>query len=488
MISVRRYGVLAVASFSVATAAGCKAPGSASETTAGSTTDAAEPMRTSTSSDVAEDSGTHGEETSDSSATATEGTSTDSGATESAPATVTDGAEGSTSLTGVDLPDMRSGCENVDILLVIDNTGSMAEEQEILVDTVSALMVALERPGVEANYRLAFTTTDHGNPYCSARGEPSFVFDVCRDHLEDFHFVTAEPSDRTGVCLDACPEELVGLETLPTTVAGSDEVAPRPWIERTDGVRNLPETVSASDAAACLAAQGLMGCGFEQPLETMRRSLLRAFTAEDAAFGFMRPDASLVVIFVTDEDDCSYNPNHGSIFLPDGERTFWNDPTAASPSSAVCWNAGVRCEGSECRAVDLDEQGNLVDATSAATDAVLHPLSRYVDALATIEAQKKAIDPALEVRVVAIAGVPAGYDGTLEYSHEGEDVTFVEQFGIDPGCTTERGQAVPPVRLREFVEAFAVDGEINLYSICGDDFRPAFEAVGDALCQQLPIP
>ena len=85
-----------------------------------------------------------------------------------------------------------------------------------------------------------------------------------------------------------------------------------------------------------------------------------------------------------------------------------------------------------------------------------------------------------------IGGVPEGFStgaATLTYQNA-TDPLVQEQFGVDFGCSSvvngEAQDAVPPVRLREFAEAFysPVEGYTsNLFSICADDYAPALEAV-----------
>jgi len=382
-------------------------------------------------------------------------------------------------------------------LLVIDNSGSMGEEQAVLTEAFSAMVRALEGPGVIANYRIGFTTTDNGNPWCTSSSTASvrggqMQISSCRSRLDGFLSENADGIiDRTTTCLDACPAGLEDIPVLPSVIEEGGEAVARPWLERIDGVRNLPADIAAPDAVACIAPQGISGCGFEQPLEAMYLALTRARTEGQASYGFLRPQASLVIVLLTDEVDCSYNLDHDVIFYPAGRggrpeslAAFWSDPAATLPTSAICWNAGVSCTGDSCRSANLNEDG-LEAATTE--DAVLHPVDRYVDFVRAIAAEKQAVDPSLEVRIVAIAGVPPGYDGTLSYSQEGDEA-FLASFGVAPGCTSENGEAVPPVREREFAEAFQVGNDPNLYSICGDDFREAFQPVADDLCGYLPIP
>ena len=58
-------------------------------------------------------------------------------------------------------------------------------------------------------------------------------------------------------------------------------------------------------AFGCIAAVGSAGCGFEAPLEAVYRVL----TTPAINPGFLRDDALLVVILMTDEDDCSAPPD-----------------------------------------------------------------------------------------------------------------------------------------------------------------------------------
>jgi hypothetical protein len=250
---------------------------------------------------------------------------------------------------------------------------------------------------------------------------------------------------------------------------------PRPWLERIDGVSNLPLDADPVAAALCLVPQGINGCGFEQPLESMALGLLRAQDPEQPESGFLRDDASLLVIIVTDEEDCSYNKDFSSIFEPDGNKVFWSSQDAAFPTSAMCWNAGTHCIGDpagydDCVSADYDVNG---DPTTP-DEAVLHPVSRYVDMLSEIEQQKRAIDPGSDVSVLVIGGL--GTDGQLHYSDvEQTDPSFQDSFGIGPGCeapppmgSTDPIRAVPPVRMREVGAALTSE---PLASICAPSFE-----------------
>jgi hypothetical protein len=376
--------------------------------------------------------------------------------------------------------------KDVDILFVIDNSGSMAEEQATLAQNFEAFISVLERPEVEANYRIGITTTDNGNPWCGTTGPEGGALRLtsCRSRPTEFTFngaMVIEAFDEA--CAAVCPEEYTNIAVQPSEIDGQDEPAARPWLESIEGRTNLPEGLSTTQAFQCFGPQGIDGCGFESHLESMWKSLRRSTTDGDEAYGFIRSNAILAIVHLTDEVDCSYNNEWESIFLPDGNRVFWSDATAASPTSAVCWNSGVACEGSDCNSVNLDVDGAEVNDAEAEEKAVLRPMSRYVDIVQELEDNKQIITPDQEVLVALIGGVNA--DGTVTYQPSLMDMQFQNDFGIGPGCSSAAGRAVPPVRIKEFAEAFQVGDTNNMFSICSADYSPALEAIALAIADQV---
>ena len=145
---------------------------------------------------------------------------------------------------------------------------------------------------------------------------------------------------------------------------------------------------------------------------------------------------------------------------------------APAPSSAVCWNAGVACQGgpvySSCSAVDRDVDGN--PATDP-DDAVLYTLDRYVSQLAETGAY-----------IMAIDGV--GSDGSVTYADSLDDPQFQSDFGIGPGCESVAGRAVPPVRIHQLVEMTSGPG--NERSVCDGGYGSALATFGNGILTRLP--
>ncbi|MDC0667340.1 VWA domain-containing protein [Nannocystis sp. ncelm1] len=391
--------------------------------------------------------------------------------------------------------------KDVDILFVIDNSGSMADEQALLSKNFQAFIGVLEDPKVEANYRIGITTTDSGNPLCKGNQTTpeggKLVLSSCLDRmaLGDFTF---NLDDYGYACSDYCQldDTMLTDRIKPTETQYSDgEVAPRRWIERIEGETNLPEDVTSVEAFQCFGPQGVSGCGMESHLESMYRALLQANRADSPTnYGFLRDQAILSVVFITDELDCSYNSDFGEIFTTN--KIFWADPEDPQATSAVCFNAGVKCEGAgpmydRCVSANYGIDGS-VDVPD--DQAVLQPLSKYVNFLQAIEDQKKESQADQEVLVALIAGVPPGYergDADIVYQ-DSDDPEFQNSFGIGAGCQLPNPNdpdkpqnAVPPVREREFAEAFQVGGERNLFSICQDDYSEALREIAKKLEEQI---
>jgi len=392
------------------------------------------------------------------------------------------GTTGDTSDTG-DTDDATTGilapATGVDILFVMDNSGSMAPSQQRIADAIDAFVDPLTAAGLDL--RIAVTTTDTGNPRCpnTTPENGAFVASSCRARVPLGEF-TAADVDQSAACLDACPHE--SIDILPTATADDPAPAPRPWIEWSPGAANVE--VPLVEALACVLPQGVAGCGFESPLAAMATSIARMTTPSDPAAGFLRPDAHFVVIVVTDEMDCSYNPEFAEIFTDN--KVFWTDPVQdPAPTSAMCWHAGVACEGgpdsfSSCAAADRELTAG--EVTSDPSLAALVPVATYNDLLAQVQTDKQIAGSAAQVQMVVIGGVPGGFpQNPLEFTANNTDM--VDLFGIDPGCDNMGITAVPPMRLLEVTQANSPLGQ-GLYSICQTTLDAPLAAIAAGILGQ----
>jgi hypothetical protein len=169
-------------------------------------------------------------------------------------------------------PVPTAGCREMDIVFVIDNSGSMKEEQTNLATNFPKFIEVLDAfrvDGLELDYRVAVTTTGVAKTY--------FIPPII---------------------------PLPGLPPTPVMITGESGAfqtgngcnMPRAWLERTDS--NVGSTFS------CVAQVGTNGSGMEMPLEGMRLSLSDRIDDGTNA-GFLRKDALLAIVFLTDEEDCS---------------------------------------------------------------------------------------------------------------------------------------------------------------------------------------
>jgi hypothetical protein len=372
----------------------------------------------------------------------------------------------------------------------------VAEEQALLAGAIQGFLAALEAPDVAFDYRIGVTTTDSGNPRCpSATFKPeggSLVLSSCLDRVDQGEF-TFNGLDFSAACDDFCVKRDEDLQVLPTSIPFEDEVKPRKWVERIGGQSNIAGVDANAEALQCYLQQGVAGCGFEAHLESMYLALAGATAKTSASnYGFLREDALLGVVIVSDEVDCSGTQIGSEIFK--SNKVFWNSPDDAAPTSAMCWRAGVACTGgpgvySECHAENYDVMGQ-AGADDAA--AVLQPVKKYIDFLTSIAESKQNIDRSLRVNVALITGVPVGYDDfAAEIAYEDSpDPQLQDEFGIGPGCVLgdpgfPDALAVPPVREREVAEAFAGPDARPLYSICQADYSAALAGIAQTYVDQL---
>lgn len=302
-----------------------------------------------------------------------------------------------------DLPPPECDADNpclLDILVVIDNSTTMGPTQEALIRGLVRLVGQLEEyEGLElpVDVQMMFTTTDVGNPVCAQFNKPDYTpamgaptVDGCNLRINRFTGLGSSPEVREELCTDFCPADVVpGDPFVAFAFDGSDNVEANvvPYIDIDgDGEADSP----AKRAVGCLAPQGIDGCGYEAPLEAMLRALDPGADWNTAERPFLRQNSRLVIIVATDEADCSMT-DYDVMF----DEQYWSvNPSGGSPqaSSALCWNAGVACDGP-----DVDG----IYSNCTPTDGPLTELSRYEDHLAFITEQY-----ATDVKMIAITGVP----------------------------------------------------------------------------------
>ncbi|MFN3197720.1 MAG: hypothetical protein ACE366_04795 [Bradymonadia bacterium] len=413
----------------------------------------------------------------------------------------------------------------LDILFVIDNSGSMCEEQVNLGANFEAFASFLFNDlGDNADYRLAVTSTDlrtagQGGRFLNTPAQPMQLINCTG--------VTPNTAD--------CPAQL-------------------PLILKSENIANEQQLVTNF---RCMATLGTQGDGFEKGLEAMRLSLScngpnreqfgkccvprEGLTPEQAVNQpdgfvydpfcfvadeteepeFLRPDSLLVVVFVTDENDCSdpaSNPPASNLAIckygeqdgdgngiPDGYRdqTICRDASGNPINEAECFQR--ECGG--LGAADCLEQRCLVSRAINSNcewfrDRLV-PVADYQDFLNNLK-----IAPERQIIVASIVGSRAFTDTGEEiffnppeipsnpgcdpdnpaFGSVGDDVCCPNgqcEGRIQPSCQSDNGIAFAGRRYLQLAESFDVNGigcpvddEFGeCVTICVDDFAAPLQVL-----------
>ncbi|MDQ3030807.1 MAG: hypothetical protein M3Y87_00155 [Myxococcota bacterium] len=345
-----------------------------------------------------------------------------------------------------------SGCQDeLDLLLMVDNSNSMSEEQASLAAELPRLVRVLasgdrDEDGVRdfpplPSIQIGVVSSDmgvggFGVPTCDGGAFGAMFGD-------DGVLRTSGNTTITG-CASAYPSVLA-------FGSGDDPSA------------------YASDVA-CVATMGIGGCGFEQQLEAVLKALSpsapQSWTAAGyvaptffsatlghaigANAGLVRPDSVLAALVVTDEEDCSAQ-----------------NPELFNPTSATYGGTDLNL-----RCFEYPE--------------AVHPVARFVTGLSGLRT-----DPSRLVFSV-IAGVPTDLTGSTaaEYDTILADDRMVERVDpttegtrLVPSCNTPgRGIAFPPRRIVSTARGLDTAGaQTSVSSICQESFSPAIDALIDSI-------
>ena len=349
----------------------------------------------------------------------------------------------------------------VDILFVVDNSGSMAQEQEILADSMGSLTEMLSQGvgGTQLDVRVAVATTDMGVSYDGGvyEDEDEMIFANeqvrCFDEGDNGAFLE-EPYD--------CPE-------VYEFVQDPGYITP---VNHQTGELNWNGFVVSS---ACMMANiGTDGCNYEQQLSSVTAAI-----TDDEQKTFLRANAMTAIVLITDEEDCSIA-----------------DPAWFELDELQKVTANLACG----RHQDLlkhvtDLRAEIINAKTAATG----------------------VDATSSVMFTAIAGVPVGSvcegrgdqigdcmavspgvngGGTMGSPDEVARMTIagVEQYYFEYACVRYAESAdpeqeypitaaYPATRIVQLAQQFGDMGFV--YSICNEDWRPVMTQLGTTLLQKM---
>jgi hypothetical protein len=336
-----------------------------------------------------------------------------------------------TACSGEDCCSRANG--DLDVLLMVDNSNSMAEEQASLTAQIPRMARIfatgdLDGDGVQdfpalRSVRIGTVSSDMGTG--------GYPVPTCADaELGDDGILRTQGRTDVSGCMASYPSY--------AELSADDPSA---------------DVEGFVSHVGCVATLGTGGCGFEQQLEAVLKATTPSTSAttffrgtrghaDGANAGFLRSDSVFAAIALTDENDCSaLDPE---LFDPSSE-TY-----AATSLNLRCFVHG---------------------------DAVLHPVSRYVEGLRSLRS-----DPD-DVIFGLIAGVPTDlvadptdHEAILSDPRMMERIDPAAPRRLVPSCNVPgRGVAFPPRRLVEVAAGFGDNGVVQ--SICQEDFTPVVDAI-----------
>ncbi|HTB56472.1 MAG TPA: hypothetical protein VLC06_01290 [Polyangia bacterium] len=367
----------------------------------------------------------------------------------------------------------------IDILFMIDDSSSMTSmQQKLLLQLPTFMQVLQNLPTGLPSLHVAVVSSD--------MGAPSDVQDSigCTISGQDGAFQSAPEGACTGT----------------TLTAGSN------FISDVDNMPNFTDPIGS--VFQCIALLGASGCGFEHQLAAIDRALgsdgLGAPPSQNS--GFLRPEAYLGIVMLTNEDDCSA-PDNTTIYSLNGYQQ-----NIANPDGPI---ANYRCNGGP-RGGHYCQDPNSANPTAYATpplnppaDATGNPTQLPLTGCEDNESGSSALtsvsqfitdikslkpDPDNQILVAGIIAPPAPY--TVEWVPEsgGQDTQPGELWpqvehscgeqnddDVNPAATqftTDGSFGDPGVREAQFLAAFP---NSVLASICDPSYAASMTAIATKL-------
>jgi hypothetical protein len=325
---------------------------------------------------------------------------------------------------------------DLDLLVLIDDSGSTAEIQLTLANAFASFIATLAtRPGGLPDLHLGVVTPDMGT---SASGSAT----------------PAPPIGQigTGGCDGTGKNGVLQVGTAQIT---GNFVAD---IRLADGSRQTNYSGTLADTFTEMTHVGSGGCGFEQPLRAVRAAL----DGNPANAGFVRAGALLGVVLLMDEDDCSAKDT--SLFSSDGS-------ILGPLQSFRCTRFGVTCAVGGETPDAMNEVGPKSGCGPNASSSIIDDVAPLRDFLVALKG-----DPH-DVFVAAIAGTPepvavelrAPPGGGSTFSALAHSCSFIDPLGLSV-------VADPGVRLAAFADLFPDTNVVS--TVCQPDLSATLGVIG----------
>lgn len=400
------------------------------------------------------------------------------------------------------------GSTKLDMLWVVDNSGSMCQEQATLRDNFELFIEKLNETNLD--FHIGVTTTDMNPDYVlepvaspgrlqstpqpvpgfdrschtavdSMTGQPipgnyapiTSAIAAAVDCMQTPDNSLLNPSNADIECaLYATPQ---GCSIARAGCGGGTACTPEDLFPPAGSYRSIPKVLRSEDYKngatldidrlkadfACMSLVGTRGYGIEKGLSAAVEAIKRDNTGgavdlvdADAAapnYGLIRPNARFAVVFVTDENDCSH------------DGTLRED---------------TACGGDVCEFANKEG----IDSPLIAPEVLKDEL------MANIRDTKG--DPGFgeaDVLIASIHGNSKRFAGDVPTDAQ---CGAPEYDGISPSCATALGVAYSGDRYERFLRSFPqgqyfpeanpsnIDSPLTGW-ICTGDFRPALSAIGE---------
>ncbi len=416
---------------------------------------------------------------------------------------------------------------DVDILFMVDNSPSMDPKQKALANNFGNMIASLKNlPGGLPDVHIGVVSSNMGAGNGAMGGN-------CGNGLGDMGLLWGNDSSNAIASVAANGNYFANPDPnnppAPLIAPGCGLNDGQRWISDIQRIaplvgrdQNYDTTMKIEDVFSCLAkAVGVKGCGQEHQLQATRVALIPQAGINDANNGFLRSNAYLAIVLITDEDDCSAdnrNDFNDNMFDMVGKRD------AGDTTSLRCAARGHLCNNQPIPNYDATAmvagvggggyQGpaftHLFSDCSAKTQAdrqnpdhVYLPLYDVRDMIEGVN-WVKGVQAGQKILVSGIIGWPPGANDTALPA----TVQTSDQYRIDkdatslpasqktlwdymPICSDPKQQsndgniykAYGGLRLKQFIDAYGDNGKV--FSICNSDFTNAMKQIGDAIAQVL---
>jgi hypothetical protein len=366
---------------------------------------------------------------------------------------------------------------HLDLIFMVDNSPSMKPKQDKMKEQFPTLIEALRDrdDGSLPDLRIAILDSDVGAGYSNACGGTVNQGDMGKFQMRD--------AADCGVNADAR------------------------WLEYTKG-KAVNFTGELSQVFGRLASNvGVKGCGLEHQLGVFEWAFHP--DVNPSQWDFLRPEAFLGIVLLTDEDDCTAPP----------DTSMYNTRVLAESYSLRCATRGHQCDNTQlgfpqtgavsvpyaaCHArTDESCDNGKVDTSAATTCNPLTSISELANAVKQLKSDETTA--AEKIFVAAIYGIPRADDTNCPvYKIDlvpdpttgvpaGSKVWDYWPICYDPAYppsgsgfdeTAAAHGAMGGLRIDAFLNEFPAKKR-RAYSICESSFGPAMQGIGDALANMM---